>query len=71
MQIDGAGLIVLDQLHVAVPFSTADLRHNLLHVVSGENAFHFTVGPLSLIIGAWALRTVEASAPTSVARTNR
>jgi hypothetical protein len=114
--IDGAGLIVLDQLHLALPFSTSDLRHNLLHVVwgiallavtmksgpgrqrrlisaalifgafytalgvvgltvdrpfglllgPGENAFHFTVGPLSLIIGAWALRSVDVSRPTSV-----
>jgi hypothetical protein len=30
----------------------------------GENAFHFTVGPLSLVLGAWALRS-SSSVPTS------
>jgi hypothetical protein len=32
----------------------------------GENAFHFTVGPLALLLGAWALRSnsfVQPSAP--------
>jgi hypothetical protein len=32
----------------------------------GENAFHFTVGPLALLLGAWALRSssfVRTSAP--------
>jgi hypothetical protein len=27
-----------------------------LQLGPGENAFHFTVGPLSLLLGAWALR---------------
>jgi hypothetical protein len=32
----------------------------------GENAFHFTVGPLALLLGAWAVRSsslVQPSAP--------
>ncbi len=28
-----------------------------LQLGPGENAFHFTVGPLALLLGAWALRT--------------
>ena len=27
----------------------------------GENAFHFTVGPLALLLGVWALRSSSAS----------
>jgi hypothetical protein len=30
----------------------------------GENAFHFTVGPLALLLGAWAVRS-SSSVPTS------
>jgi len=29
----------------------------------GENTFHFTVGPLALLLGAWALRTASAVPP--------
>jgi len=28
-----------------------------LQLGPGENAFHFTVGPIALVLGAWALRT--------------
>lgn len=102
--LDGGLLLVLNGLGVQVPgVNTTDVRHNLLHVVSGvillavslrsevravwaalifgafyvalgvlgvtinqpfglqlgpgENAFHFIVGPLALLLGAWALRT--------------
>jgi hypothetical protein len=34
-----------------------------LQLGPGENAFHLTVGPLALVLGAWALRT---SSPTLV-----
>jgi hypothetical protein len=29
----------------------------------GENVFHFTVGPLALLLGAWALRSSSARRP--------
>ena len=37
----------------------------------GENAFHFVVGPLALVLGAWALRSpgpVVAPSPTAAHR---
>jgi hypothetical protein len=102
--LDGGVLLVLNRLNVQLPsVNTTDVRHNLLHVVSGvillavsigsetravwaalifgafyvalgvvgltveqpfglqlgpgENAFHFIVGPLALLLGAWALKT--------------
>jgi hypothetical protein len=33
----------------------------------GENIFHFTVGPLALVLGAWALRSSSASRPLTSA----
>src|SRR5690349_11122402 len=30
-----------------------------LQLGPAENAFHFTVGPLALLLGAWALRTMS------------
>jgi hypothetical protein len=33
----------------------------------GENVFHFTVGPLALVLGAWALRSSSASRPLTSA----
>lgn len=103
--LDGAVLLILNALGVQAPFNVSDVRHNVLHVVSGvillvvsigsqvramwaalifgafyvalgvlgvtidqpfglqlgpgENAFHFTVGPLALVLGAWALRTLS------------
>ena len=35
----------------------------------GENIFHFTVGPLALVLGAWALRSSSASRPLTSAAT--
>jgi uncharacterized protein DUF4383 len=34
-----------------------------LQLGPGENAFHFTVGPLALLLGAWALRTSTLALP--------
>jgi hypothetical protein len=33
----------------------------------GENIFHFTVGPLALVLGGWALRSSSASRPLTSA----
>ena len=107
--LEGAALLVLDRLGASLALTTNDVRHNVLHVVSGiallavsvlarggleiravwaavifgtfyvalgvlgltidhpfglqlgpgENAFHFTVGPVALLLGAWALRAMS------------
>jgi hypothetical membrane protein len=36
-----------------------------LQLGPGENAFHFVVGPLALVLGAWALRTASLEAALS------
>jgi len=36
-----------------------------LQLGPGENAFHFVVGPLALVLGAWAIRTVSLEAGLS------
>jgi hypothetical protein len=38
-----------------------------LQLGPGENTFHFTVGPLALVLGAWALRSSSASRPLTSA----
>jgi hypothetical protein len=38
-----------------------------LQLGPGENIFHFTVGPLALVLGAWALRSSSASRPLTSA----
>lgn len=101
--LDGALLLALNAVGAPAAFGVADLRQNVLHVVSGvillgvsfgsevramwaalllgafyvalgvlgltieqpfglqlgpgENAFHFGVGVLAFVLGAWALRT--------------
>jgi hypothetical protein len=105
--LEGAALLVLDNLKIDAGIATNDWRHNVLHIVwgiallvvsavsrgatairaawaalifgtfyialgvlgltverpfglqlgPGENAFHFTVGPLALLLGTWALRS--------------
>jgi uncharacterized protein DUF4383 len=47
-------------LTIAQPFG--------LQLGPGENAFHFTVGPIALLLGAWALRTMSLqTAPSRIA----
>src|SRR5215471_1538733 len=36
-----------------------------LRLGPGENAFHFIVGPLALVLGAWAIRTASLEAGLS------
>ncbi|MBV9322922.1 MAG: hypothetical protein JO352_03920 [Chloroflexi bacterium] len=55
----GAFYIVLGVLGLTIdqPFS--------LQLGPGENAFHFLVGPVALILGVWALRTPSRAAVPS------
>jgi len=50
--------VVFGAFYVALGIAGVTINNPFgLQLGPGENAFHFTVGPLALILGAWALRT--------------
>jgi hypothetical protein len=50
--------VVFGAFYVALGVLGLTLEHPFgLQLGPGENAFHFTVGPLALVLGAWALRS--------------
>ena len=49
--------VVFGAFYVALGVAGITLSNPFgLQLGAGENAFHFTVGPLALLLGAWALR---------------
>jgi hypothetical protein len=55
--------VVFGAFYVALGIAGVTLTNPFgLQLGPGENAFHFTVGPLALVLGAWALRTAARPA---------
>ena len=55
--------VIFGAFYVALGIAGVTFTNPLgLQLGAGENAFHFTVGPLALVLGAWALRTAARPA---------
>jgi hypothetical protein len=69
--------VVFGAFYVALGIAGVTLKNPFgLQLGAGENAFYFTVGPLALVLGAWALRTATRpvelqSAPAARPRARR
>jgi hypothetical protein len=52
--------LVFGAFYVALGIAGVTISNPLgLQLGPGENAFHFTVGPIALLLGAWALKTLN------------
>src|SRR5438874_716689 len=60
--------VIFGAFYVALGVLGLTIDHPFgLQLGPGENAFHFTVGPLALVLGAWALRATMAPVPSRTA----
>lgn len=60
--------VVFGTFYIALGIAGVTIKNPFgLQLGPGENAFHFTVGPLALVLGAWALRTATRPAELQTA----